>query len=193
MIQLKNNSTSYTCKFNVTKNVIFRNTGCVVPTEIGDLDSQPLNSRTYNLIIETNGDTCQTHRYIREIERKYIQARKEIKKNTASGQVKRLKKRKPLLELHRKNNPDLLCDEKKPKPDESIYDIPSSDSEPQKVVFRFPLVFYYSLCYYMTSRNQMKLCKIKNNNLKSWSRKCKDLHQAFKIDYTDDRCYINNT
>lgn len=56
---------------------------------------------------------------------------KEIKKNTTSGHVKRLKKRKPLLEIHR-NNSNLLCNEKKSKPDESIYDIPSSDSEPQK-------------------------------------------------------------
>ncbi|KAL4225603.1 bouquet formation protein 1 [Mactra antiquata] len=57
--------------------------GCTAPY-VGGLE---LNSRTYNIILETDPNTCKRHRVIRECERKYIQ---EVKKTKKAKVKKRL-------------------------------------------------------------------------------------------------------
>ncbi|KAL5006857.1 hypothetical protein ScPMuIL_015663 [Solemya velum] len=63
--------------------------GCVAPVE---LSGQLLNSRIYNISLETSAYTCGPHRQIREIERQHIQRVRQSmgRKESAVGRVRKL-------------------------------------------------------------------------------------------------------
>lgn len=91
--------------------------GCAGVSQLPGLKNQCLTSRTYNVAIEMDPNTCPYHRKLRQIERLYIQ------------RVNKSKHRKP------KPRPKLqiLCrgrkGKKKDPANRSVYDYPSDSSQ----------------------------------------------------------------
>jgi hypothetical protein len=63
--------------------------GCEPPCAV-DLQ---LNSRTYNIALETSGGTCSQHRYLRTLERQHIQTvRKTLHRATQTPRAQHLRR-----------------------------------------------------------------------------------------------------
>ena len=82
-----------------------------------------LNSRTYNIALETSGATCPLHRKLRAIERRYIRELKlsGAKKGAVTRPLRVLNTITPLRSVRR-------CQR-----DVNVYDFPSSDTVKYRV------------------------------------------------------------
>ena len=82
-----------------------------------EIGGQLLNSRTYNIVLETDPNTCRFHRKLRQLERQQIQQvrQNKSKRTTSVGLLKTLRADQKRKERN--------------KSKESVYDFGSSASE----------------------------------------------------------------
>jgi len=59
-------------------NVFYLFVGCTGCLSSGDDGTMLLNSRTYNILLETSTNTCTKHREIRQLERSHIEQLKIV-------------------------------------------------------------------------------------------------------------------
>ncbi len=82
-----------------------------------------LNSRTYNIALETSCSTCCLHRYIRDEERKYVARVKKEK------QPEKKEKKRPLVDMARVAEKELRKRENQKSKEVDVYEFGEDTSD----------------------------------------------------------------
>ncbi|XP_041365665.1 putative uncharacterized protein DDB_G0282133 isoform X2 [Gigantopelta aegis] len=121
--EMNSECTSNTLQSKERKNLLCP--GCNSSEQIG---GSTLNSRTFNITLETSTNTCSSHRNIRRLERNFIQKTKESRYAALTSSQKRRPLRANIKEWISKQEINVHQQKKT----QNVYDFPgsSSDSEP---------------------------------------------------------------